>query len=127
MEQKWIDQFNKKCAEFLEITYNKGRFESPIQSVEFMLIQTNTMFAFIEDFETIIPEEHYQFHSDWNWIHVVVEKINDVILSKEHDEKETVLVFLRHNIRDYLGASLKIPVVRAINEFLDKHLEYYGN
>lgn len=114
MEQKWIDQFNKKCAEFLGYAYypdwNLFRLghdvnNSPIKQYK---------------------PENLKFHSDWNWIHVVVEKINEVILSKEHDEKETVLVYLRHNIRDYLGASLKVPLIRAINDFLDKHLEYYG-
>lgn len=115
MEQKWIDQFNKKCAEFLG--YFKKEDQLPNVWWKFTGVSHQPVF---EDHEM-------KFHSDWNWIHVVVEKINEVILSKEHDEKETVLVYLRHNIRDYLGASLKVPLIRAINDFLDKHLEYYGN
>jgi hypothetical protein len=123
MEQKWIDQFNKKCAEFLGYK-SKERIIHTSQYADFDKPRRGLVFDVGVKKYSI---EKLRFHSDWNWIHVVVEKVNEVILSKEHDEKEIVLVHLRHNIRDYLGASLKIPVVRAINEFLDKHLEYYGN
>lgn len=115
MEQKWIDQYNSKCLVFL------GYINTRPTDKDFNIYEKEN-----GEVGRLVDVMSMKFHSDWNLIHVVVEKINEVILSKEHDEKERVLVYLRHNIRDYLGASLKVPLIRAINDFLDKHLEYYG-
>jgi len=55
MTQDWIDQFNKKCAEFLD-------------EEEMRIILEMNAFSY--------PSvENMKFHSDWNWIHEVIDKI----------------------------------------------------
>ena len=68
LTQEWINQYNKKCAEFLGAYWCNDDLNA-YPSGYWML-----------DGEDNLPHdlEHMEFHSDWNWIMEVVEKIESI-------------------------------------------------
>lgn len=101
MTQEEILEYNKRCAEFLgwRKTHpnikNWHIYITPIGSISY---------------------DKMLFHSDWNWIHEVVEKMKDIINPKEHSD--TTFSTLRREVQIHLGRSNKEAVVQAINQFL---------
>lgn len=105
MTQEWIHQYNKKCAVFLGWK-NKG----------------------MVNLELWVPTEHrhgimtsdLKFHSDWNWIHEVLDKIDTIGQCgwmKNHavifvDGKTISLVSVKQFKR-------KEAVIQAMNQFID--------
>lgn len=63
MNQEWIDQYNKKCAEFLG---NLQNYYSNHIYINFTNIERG-----------YYDVDEMKFHSDWNWIMKVVEKIEE--------------------------------------------------
>lgn len=57
-----------------------------------------------------------QFHTNWNWIHEIVDSIKNTTNPKEHCD--TTFSTLRREIQTHLGRSNKEAVVNAINNFL---------
>lgn len=95
MKQEEILEYNKLCAEFLrmefEVHSNTWRYKD--------LITTQLL-----------------FHSDWNWIMELAERIKNTTNPKEHSD--TTFSTLRREIQTHLGRSHKEAVVEAINQFL---------
>ena len=77
-------EFNRLCAEFLEIKFNEKRFDSPNEKAASLFIKINTLLHCYDidcyNIENIIPEEYYKFHSDWNWIIEVKKAIESIRL-----------------------------------------------
>lgn len=71
MTQEWIDQFNKKCAEFLGFVYDSNMSEAADESYYYDYRDPNYKNTgyYISDME---------FHSDWNLIHEVIDKIVEI-------------------------------------------------
>lgn len=99
MDKEEILDYNKLCAEFLNIekfkdllsTLNSGKIS----------IETNIY-------------EQSKFHSDWNWIMQVVEKILEIYSESDYME-------IYYNIID------KIPDKEAVVEIIYELLKYYNN
>jgi len=95
MTQKEILEYNKRCMKILEMEY-----EPHSNTYRYKDLITTTL----------------QFHSDWNWIHEVIEAIKNTTNPKEHSN--TTFSTLRYEIQSHLGRSNKEAVVHAINQFL---------
>ena len=96
-------EYNRLCAEFLGWEQGEdGRYwkETPTESSNWYV------------------DEMY-FHSDWNWIMEVVEKINDTPIKDGCSEtiEAKYLIFQR------LGKTYKSAVVQAIWQFLNWYNE----
>lgn len=103
MNKQEIENYNRLCAEFLGWKYhpetaNHGR-------------RDNTW-----EYKPYYYHHKLKFHSDWNWIHEVVEKMRDTMNPKEHSN--TTFSSLRREVQTHLGRSNKEAVVQAINQFL---------
>jgi len=110
MTQEWIDQFNKKCAELLEWK-NKGMVNLELW------VSTERQYG--------ITTSDLKFHSDWNWIHEVLDKIE-----KENFSIEIYsLGYNNHSMVIYSAGAIvcqsglvdvkKEAVIQAINQFID--------
>ena len=65
--------------------------------------------------------DYCEFHSDWNWIHLVIEKINNTrITVKMNGIKDSITPYInaRRPIIKGLLDNKKEAVVQAINQFL---------
>lgn len=91
MTQEEILQYNKMCAEFLGVTLHESQLT--------------------------MPHSHFTgYHSDWNWIHEVVEAILKVQNPKKHSD--TTCSTFKREIEAHLGRTKKEATVEAINQFL---------
>lgn len=103
LTKEWIDQFNKKCADFL----NWGIIST--KSGELLYKNSRTL------------SEYYihmlRFHSDWNWIMEVVEAIQNTTNPKT--QEDTTHLTLRLNIQANLGRVNKSKTIQAIDQFID--------
>jgi hypothetical protein len=107
-------EFNKLCAEFFEweFVYKKG--------------YVNGYSTIINNFigSEYVPIIHLKFHSDWNWIMEVVEKIQyykALIISNNHCE---IHFMPEDGVRINIGRrTTKEAVVQAIWEFLNWYNE----
>lgn len=71
MTQEWIDQFNKKCAEFLGSELkNDGQFD--------YWTYDHLGFDPIKIRGSSWISGNFEFHSDWNWIMEVCFKISSL-------------------------------------------------
>jgi len=95
MTQEEILDYNKLCAEFLNLHRDK----------EVAIYKFNAY-----------PYEYLRFNSDWNWIHEVVEAILKVQNPRKHSD--TTCSTLKREIKAHLGGTKKEAVVQAINQFL---------
>ena len=110
MTQEWIDQYNKKCAEFL------GMYDYSIDNEFF---EKGEAFCY--------PEKdknpgcgffyHLVFHSDWNWIHEVVEAINKT--QNPRQGGDTTHSTLKREVQALLGKAAKEAVIQSIDQFID--------
>ena len=91
--QEWIDQYNKKCAEFIG-------WKSSIASEYY----TTTMWGGCG-----FTPFHMKFHSDWNWIMEVVEKIVEI--------PDGVGYQFKRSIEGCFDS--KQEVIQAIDQFID--------
>lgn len=103
MTQEEILQYNKKCAEFLEWYYenNKWLKLEPLNGGVIAVLKCNS------DFDL-------KFHSDWNWIKAVLDKISS--LNEDDFSDNTAVAF--DDLLDLSVFSSKEAVVEAINQFL---------
>lgn len=100
MTQEWTTQFNKKCSEFLSLHRD-----------EEVAIYNMTAYTY----------DMMKFHSDWNWIMEVVEKIQyyrACIISNNHCE---IHMMRTDNITSInIGArSTQLATIQAIDQFID--------
>ena len=98
MKQFSVKDYNRVCAEFLgyEISENEECFKIPNKNGWVNLSI---------------------FHTDWNSIMEVVEKINSINLFE--NPSDTTLLTIREEMGAYLGLSNKEAVVNSIWEFLN--------
>jgi hypothetical protein len=92
-------EFNQVCAEFLGWEQGEDGYYNRDMH---------------HDYSFVKPDE-MKFHSDWNWIMEVVEKINDTPIEDDFIEciEAKYLIFQR------LGKTYKLAVVEAIWQFLN--------
>lgn len=100
MNKQEIENYNRLCAEFLGYKPNKHN--------------NGGSDDFYDDPQLYVSD--LKFHSDWNWIHEVVEKMKDTMNPKEYSD--TTFSYLRREVQTHLGRSNKQEVVQAINQFL---------
>ena len=91
LTQEWITQFNKKCAEFLGAsitekdnewyvtTWKKDLDVIRICNIEMWGTKEETYSKLLSSILNTSYGEWGKFHSDWNWIMEVVEKIESSI------------------------------------------------
>lgn len=122
MKQEWIDQYNKKCAEFLGyIGYQENpknkKSEILYNITLFPYLSYNETFMEYSGYDTIYFIEDLQFHSDWNWIMEVVEKINSFQFGESDYSLQGINIkFLIHS---RIGKSSKKSVIESIDQFID--------
>jgi hypothetical protein len=121
MTQEEVLEFNKRCAEFLgyiNTTPNDKDFD--IYHNEKGMIIGNKIYTMIEPMSA-------KFHSDWNWIMEVVEKIlkdyrTDFYLDFDMPVSDTFTVSIGSDGKYRSDGESKInskeAVVQAINQFL---------
>jgi hypothetical protein len=115
------EEYNKLCAEFLEIKpgYFSNELDSPRpESTPFCTYANTTYYLEKEDNPDCTPYDFLQFDSDWNWIMEVVKSINSVNVYK-NNPSDTTLETIREEIRTYLGLCNKEATVKTIWEFLN--------
>ena len=98
MNQQEIIEFNRKCAEFMDIKL-KPRYRHLVYG------------EFLEDMK---------FHSDWNWIMQVVENIEGLGFEVVLDTSHTFVRYSGTNTQTGLDKSIskKERIINSINEFL---------
>lgn len=100
--KEWINQFNKKCAEFL------GWIWVP----HFLDETKGSWMAGIND-----SRNELKFDSDWNWIMEIVDKIESITHGEDDFEIEGIQ--LKYLIHQRLGKASKKAVIQAIDQFID--------
>jgi hypothetical protein len=93
-------EYNRLCAEFLGWKQNSKK---------------TTFYVDKNDSRHIYEIQDLKFHSNWEWIMEVVEKINDTPIEDDFIEciEAKYLIFQR------LGKTYKLAVVEAIWQFLN--------
>lgn len=98
MNKKEIFEYNKRCAEFLDLHRDE---EVAIYKM------------------TAYPYDFLKFHSDWNWIMEVVEAIEKLGYNRRVDiDSSHVLIQYKEWYTLVQKDSKKEAVVQAINQFL---------
>ena len=95
MTPEEIIEYNKRCAEFLGLNRDNEVVVFNMRGYSYY---------------------NLKFHSDWNWIHEVIENIKNTTNPKEHSD--TTFSTLRREIQTNLGRSNKEAAVQAILNFL---------
>lgn len=118
MTQEWIAQFNKKCAEFLGFKYHEG------SEYWTTLLWGGNGFTL----------RQMGFHSDWNWIMEIVDKIESLEDKQFYMEwfwlnKTNVGLYQRETnsgstLWEYIARfsdakTKKQAVIQAIDQFID--------
>ncbi len=117
-----IEEYNRMCAEFLGFKYkNQTKFWTsyPLSDDSYL-----SQLGYIRMDDLI-------FHSDWNWIHEIVEKIEDLdVIASFQIENPTIYIWAStenstfEDIQvDIFDKTKKEAVVQAIWEFLN----YYNS
>ena len=107
MTQEEILQYNKRCAEFLDIVTEEPHW------VEFNKFMPNSIAMSYGRRHHI---EQLQFHSDWNWIMEVILAIN--MIPNPKNPSDATLQTKRTAVQSILRSANKEAVVKAINQFL---------
>ena len=114
MTQQEILEYNKRCAEILELEkwFDGGSYIGYHIDPERFNAQ--------EEGDGTKPHavlfESMKFHSDWNWIMEVVEAINKTQSPRQGGD--TTHSTLKREVQALLGKTAKEAVVQAINQFL---------
>ena len=95
MTQEEILEYNKRCAEFLNLHRDE----------EVVIYNMRSH-----------PYDFLKFHSDWNWIMEVILAIN--MLPNPKNPNDTTLQTHRTNVQSILRSANKEAVIQAINQFL---------
>ena len=117
MTQEFITQFNKKCTKFLDWKIVPKNASNKTNSSELYKewLKPNG--------ETTPTWKELHFHSDWNWIMEVVEKIENIKYSISVTGNFCHIAKVEENIGitlgSYQGSTKKEAVVQAINQFID--------
>lgn len=123
MTQEWIDQFNKKCAEFL------GYVNTTPADKDFNIYKNEKGMIIGNKIYTMLETMSMKFHSDWNWIMEVVEAIEKlgywvciqntyIGFGNKNDEN----AFLNYSFSSF-RTTKREAVIQAIDQFIDWHNE----
>lgn len=116
MKQEEILEYNKRCAEFLGLELYAPGFPSG-----YFYKNDNNHFYHFEDL---------RFHSDWNWIMMVIEKIEGLGFNTDSYSPIQGSVELEYTLHEFniwdkinpeiqgRGKTKKEAVIQAINQFL---------
>ena len=127
MTQEEISEYNKMCAEFLGIVkgYFKSEIDCPILEYQWMVVSANCTYEMQkEDFPLLNVYDYLKFHSDWNWIMEVVNKIEETnivdifFMECRINERQGTIGPNNDVIVWCQGETKKAAVVQAINNFL---------
>jgi hypothetical protein len=110
MTQEETLEYNKRCTEFL------GYINTTPTDKDFDIYHNEKGMIIGNKIYTMIEPMSAKFHSDWNWIHEVVDNIKNTTNPKNHSD--TTFSTLRREIQIHLGTSNKKAVVQTINQFL---------
>lgn len=113
MTQQEIFDFNKRCAEFLE--YEFDELSETYETPHLKLVEPQAFGD--EQFSCKLKIYELDFHSDWNWIHEVIDAIEKLdfctrILDNGMCIECTLLIIERW------GNTKKEGVIETINQFL---------
>lgn len=124
LTQEWIEQFNKKCAEFLGAYWCNDDLEN----------FPDGYWMIDGDLELPLHLRDFQFHSDWNWIMEIVDKIESLEDKQFYMEwfwlnKTNVGLYQRETnsgstLWEYIARfsdakTKKQAVIQAIDQFID--------
>jgi hypothetical protein len=118
-------EFNRLCAEFLGWKHYEGL--NPSWNGSFETIQSDSYF-----FNRVYTKSELKFHSDWNWIMEVVEKIRVTYFQglpfqfKINDE--TGYVYIVHHLMDnayFIQVLIKDKLKEAVVEAIWQFLQFY--
>ncbi len=123
MSPQEIIEYNKKCAEFLEAECILKSKDSIYQfNFEIDVKESYDEGGYNGTFgETCWCLSEMKFNSDWNWIHEVIEKINQSkITAPMNGIPDSIMPYieLRRPIIKGLINNNKEEVIQAINQFL---------
>lgn len=107
MTQKEILEYNERCAEFLGVDKTLSSYYLP----QFGLYKNRYGEV---SYEEVFREDELKFHSDWNWIKSVLEKISS--LNEDDFSDETQQAF--EDLLDLSLFSSKESVCESINNFI---------
>ena len=104
MTEEWIGAYNRKCAEFIgeEITE-----------------------YFVETQMDLRGSNELMFHSDWNWIMEVIDKIDTI--GQSGWMKNHAVIFVDGNPISLVSVEQfkrKEATIKAINQFIDWYNEH---
>lgn len=122
LTQEWIAQYNKKCAEFL------GYVSTTPTDPDFDIYEKKG-----GEVGNLIEPKSCKFHSDWNWIHEVIDKIEQTVYNvrKSDGAEHKFYVWFRKNHCEIWPVwinkeplkinanSKKEAVIQAIDQFID--------
>lgn len=107
MTKEWFFAFNNKCAKFTGWDYNfSSLYHPPYEFAKAVGIGQGAW-----TLNTL------RFHSDWNWIMEVVDKIESITHGEDDFEIEGIQ--LKYLIHQRLGKTSKKAVIQAIDQFID--------
>lgn len=110
------EEYNRMCAEFLDIKYSKlhkGELTTERLESEWMCTYANLQYTDShDDFPLLEPMDYLKFDTDWNWIHNVIDKIKEMYDGQELPEHA-------YNIWNLSALTRKEIVVRYIWYFLN--------
>lgn len=121
MTQDFINDFNIKCAKFLKFKTNtkKTNWKYTLDDNSFFTqSDTDLLLGYIVSY--------MKFHSDWNWIHEVYNKIREVDLVLPMNgvpDSITPLINARRPVTKAIIDGNKESLIYAIDQFLDWYNE----
>lgn len=144
MDREWIDQYNKKCAEFLGCKSKVVALFDEDEDKETIYIEEfskptwwNASYNHRYGFVSYQQTKYMLYHSDWNWIMEVIDKIEsikDLTLETCNNwigEFTIVIRYSSYSSTHYYSIkkprisegqdfrSKKEAVIQAINKFID--------
>jgi hypothetical protein len=112
-----LKEYSNYCAKLL------GYLNTTPTDPDFNIYENKNGFVIDGKQYTMLETMSMKFHSDWNWIHEVIEKINDTPIEDGFIEciEAKYLIFQR------LGKTHKSAVVEAIWQFLQWYNQNKSN
>ena len=136
MTQEQILEFNKKCAKFI------GATPQSLYPENKDLEQDGIHWKFPNGIKLAMRQNYttanMKFHSDWNWIHEVIDAIENIQIKEQHiysiqprgatceikcSTQYSLAFDIEMPVIYTIGKSKKEAVVQAIDQFLDWYYE----
>ena len=118
MIQEEILEYNKLCAEFLDAIYSEAAEAWGFGNAKNIGSKMFHGVMYHNVIEAQRFEKELKFHSDWNWIMIMVENIVEKTKFKTIDECSEDEWYATIGVTRLPITSKKEAVVQAINQFL---------